>query len=118
LREWRILPEEYLHDLHRFVLSGSTRRAFFMGQYSINGWWQYFPVAWLVKNPLSLHLALLIGVILVCRRFALPVAKRLPIDLHGLTPLIVLAVVYGAFAMRGNLNIGARHMLPVYPFVL
>lgn len=118
LREWRLLPEDYLHDLHRFVLSGSKRRAFLMGQYSINGWWQFFPIAWLVKNPLTFHLALLVGFLVLVRSFSAKSANPFRAHLHGLAPLFVLALVYGIVALRGNLNIGARHLLPVYPFAL
>jgi hypothetical protein len=37
------------------------------------------------------------------------------LDYYRLAPLLVLGGVYASFAMLGNLNIGARHLLPIYP---
>jgi hypothetical protein len=34
---------------------------------------------------------------------------------YRLTPLLVLIAVYGGFALTSHLNIGVRHLLPVYP---
>lgn len=116
-RSWRLLPEAYLFDLHQFVHSGEIRRAYLLGQYSLDGWWYYFPLAWLVKNPLPLLFAV------PAAAFAAWRLRRAPqgpdaVNWRGLTPWIVLAVVYGGFAITGNLNIGARHLLPLYPSAL
>ncbi len=116
LRAWQILPRAYLFDLHSFIESGSSRRSFLLGEYSLTGWWYFFPVAWLVKTPLSCLFALAVA---VCAAWQL--RRRSPpqrVDLHGLSPLLVLALGYGVFAVLGNLNIGARHLLPLFPFLL
>ena len=116
LRIWQVLPRAYLFDLHQFVEAGSSRRSFLLGNYSLTGWWYFFPVAWLVKTPLSVFLALAVA---TCAAWQL---RRRPrpqgVDWHGLSPLLVLALGYGAFALSGNLNIGARHLLPLFPFLL
>ncbi len=113
-REWRALPEAYLFDLHQFAHSGEIRRAYFMGRYSIDGWWSFFPVAWLVKNPLAFLAALAAAVVVVWRVFRTNPGERGP-DWSGLAPLLALALVYGGVSVVGNLNIGARHLLPLFP---
>jgi len=78
--------------------------AWLLGQQSDTGWWYYFPVALAVKTPLALLLLWFFGLWLCWRnraRFAwlLPVAFSLGI----LFP-----------AMQGKVNIGLRHILPIY----
>jgi dolichyl-phosphate-mannose-protein mannosyltransferase len=83
--------------------------SYFLGQASATGGWKlYFPVAVLLKWPISILLLALSGALIVLRR-------RLPKDLLILT---VFPVVFFAMAINGNMNIGVRHVLPVYPFVL
>ena len=117
LRAWGFLPESYLSDLHRFLCSGHTRRAFLLGEYSMTGWWYFFPVAALVKNTLPFLLALGAGLAVAWQARKRPPADG-GVDYYALAPLLVLGAVYGGFAMGGNLNIGARHLLPLYPLLL
>jgi 4-amino-4-deoxy-L-arabinose transferase-like glycosyltransferase len=117
MRALRLLPDTYLFDLQNFTHFGGIRRAYLLGDYSLHGWWYFFPVAWLVKNPLPFHLALLAA------GFAAWRLRRLPADQggvawRGLAPFAALTLVYGGAALVGNLNIGARHLLPLYPAVL
>ena len=103
-------------------------RAFFLGQYSQHGWKAYFPVAVLLKWPiivLSLGVVGLYGVIR--RRVAVshvdveqqdanvgrPMDSRRKLLLMSTFP-----AVYFAFALISHINIGVRHVLPVYPFLL
>jgi hypothetical protein len=116
-REWRLLPDAYLYDLHLFVDSGSGRRAFLLGDYSLTGWWYFFPVAWLVKNPLPFLVALLAAGAVAWQGRRRPVSEG-GVDFYGLAPVLVSGLVYGCFAICGNLNIGARHLLPVFPLAL
>ena len=51
LGEHHILPEGYLYGM-AYVLSTLWRQSFFCGDYSIEGWWSYFPFTFLVKTPL------------------------------------------------------------------
>lgn len=112
--EHAVLPEGYIYGLARTLLFSSGRLAYLTGGYSDAGWWYYFPVAAAIKTPLATLLLLAAGTAaLVVRR----VRSRDPILLAG---LIVFVVVYGGFMMRGAVNIGHRHLLPLYPvfFVL
>jgi hypothetical protein len=88
--------------------NGEGWRAYLMGSFSRHGWWYYFPVAFLVKTPTGVLLGCLIA--LAClRRRVMPVLL--------LICLVLPPAVYFALAVRSSINIGVRHILPVYPFL-
>jgi tetratricopeptide (TPR) repeat protein len=113
--EWadrhRLLPNAYAQGFLYTQASSQRLSAFLAGSYSTDGWWYYFPVAMLIKTPIT-HLAL-IGVGLgTCiwrwRQFgALPLAF-----------VLLPAGVYLVVAMASGINVGLRHVLPIYPFML
>jgi hypothetical protein len=78
--------------------------AYLLGRHSMLGWWYYFPVAIGVKTPLA-FLLLVIGGCALCwqRRRRLAYLLPLAFSLGVLLP-----------AMAGHVNIGVRHVLPVY----
>lgn len=76
--------------------------AFLLGQTSQTGWWYYFPVALGVKTPIPYLLLAAAGAWLLLR-------KR-----HRETHLVVLAAALLAVAMASRINIGIRHLLPIY----
>ncbi len=85
-------------------------RAFFLGRYSTQGWRFYFPVAMLLKWPV---LVLLTGT----AGFLLAVFRKVA-AWRDLLVLAVFPAVYLALAMTSHINIGVRHALPLYPFLL
>lgn len=86
------------------------RATYLAGQFSQHGWWYFFPVAFLIKTPVSL-IVLLVGGLLVC-------AARWREWLRNSLFVLVPVGVYLAAAMSSHLNIGLRHILPIYPFVI
>jgi hypothetical protein len=121
-REHRLFPEHFLIDIRLLMLTVQQRRAFLMGGYSRVGWWYFFPVAWFFKTPIPFLIAVLASLIVVIaagwRQWAKGVggaAAASAINFYEFTPLAVLLVVYLGGMMSGNLNIGLRHLLPVYP---
>lgn len=88
----------------RHQLGGHATPAYLLGKLSTKGFVDYFPVAMLVKTPTG-TLLLLAGTLLFFRRakafsaLAVPVALYLPI------------------AMLSSIDIGIRHILPIYPFL-
>ena len=85
--------------------------AFLLGRSYVGGSKAYFPVAIALKcDPLVvLLLAVSSAVLLALRRMALP---------HDFFLWAVFPVVYFSLAEFASVNIGERHILPVYPFVL
>ncbi len=117
---WQLFPEAYLQGF-AFVLHGSAERsAFLNGEYSNTGWVHFFPYAFLIKTPLSQLLAwgavVLAAIGLARHKYR---AGSLPQWMQSwsyrLAPLMVLFVVYWAVSLTSNLNIGHRHLLPIYP---
>src|SRR3989338_2113042 len=84
--------------------------SFLLGSYSFQGWWYYFPVAMFFKTPPALF-ALLILVVLFW--------KKIPsLSWKKEFFLIIPFFAYLVFFMMNNINIGVRHILPVYPFLI
>jgi hypothetical protein len=108
-RAGRLLPEAYLHGIklvQKWNLQGHPGYA--LGLHSETGWWWYFPLAFLVKTPLP-TLALLAAGVWGWRR------RR---DAAGSDAFLWLPpLLFFGVAMTQSLNIGLRHILPVYPFV-
>lgn len=82
------------HDIH-------GHRAFLFGKLSILGWWYYFPLAIFYKTPIPLLLLSIVGCVLTLMR------RR------GIEIAVIAAAILG-IAMTSNLNIGLRHVLPIY----
>jgi len=114
LRAWHALPEAFLFGYNHVLAFSHDRSAFLDGDFSVHGWVRFFPLAFLYKTPLALLGALAIAVLVTLGRWrARPNAWRT--DLYRVAPLIVLFVVYGVFSLTTHLNIGQRHILPLYP---
>jgi hypothetical protein len=112
-RTARLLPETYLYGFTYATRSAESRRAYLHGQFSETGWHAYFPVAYLVKTPLPELLLLLAGAAALATRRA-----RITGDPVLALGLFTFAVLYGATALFTNLNIGLRHVIPVYPALI
>lgn len=120
LRAWRLLPEAWLHGFAETVHFLPGRMAFLNGETNNTGWLVYFPYAWLVKTPLSLFALIALGLAAIASPRAgtgKPPAEssaRTRRFVYSAAPLIVLFVVYWAFALSTRINIGHRHLLPIY----
>jgi Dolichyl-phosphate-mannose-protein mannosyltransferase len=121
LHESHLLPDRYLFELRLVEATTALRRGFLLGDYSLVGWWYFFPVAMWFKTPIAAMALLAMGVAALCREAlrgrlrAVPPGDRATCRAYELTPLIVLATVYLLASMTSGLNIGIRHVLPVYP---
>jgi 4-amino-4-deoxy-L-arabinose transferase-like glycosyltransferase len=106
LRRAHVVPEPFLFGLLRVYRHSEARPAFLFGRVSDRGWWYYFPATFALKTPLAL-LALLL----------LPHLARAKLG-GGAQPFLWLPVlVYAVATLTRSLNIGHRHLLPIYPFL-
>jgi hypothetical protein len=80
-----------------------------MGEYSYEGWWSYFAIAFLIKTPIGT--LLLIAASLVLFRIGSVLGRR-----EMLFLLLPPALIFVAMS-QAKVNIGLRHILPVYPFL-
>lgn len=84
------------------IHSAHGHRAFLFGERSMKGWWYYFPAVLFFKTPLAFLLLALLGTVLLAR--TQPAIAFAP-------PAMLLV------AMTGHINIGVRHVLPLYPLL-
>jgi len=109
LAKVRVLPEGYIWGLENTKETEFDDPSYFWGKVYRHGKWEYFPVAFLIKSTLAL-------LILLC---LVPLAWRW--GLRGRARemgfLLVPVVVYFAISMSSDMDIGMRHLLPVYPFL-
>ncbi|HEY8370768.1 MAG TPA: phospholipid carrier-dependent glycosyltransferase [Thermodesulfobacteriota bacterium] len=102
--------EPWLAGFARFLeLGRGGQWAFFMGAYDYRGWWSYFPVAFLIKTPLG-SLALIAASVVLYRAGS-------PLALRDATFLGLPVLALFAAMTQSTVNIGLRHVLPVYPFL-
>jgi hypothetical protein len=122
-RERHLLPEAYLYGFADSYVGSRRRPAFLMGEISSEGWTQFFPIAFALKTPPTVLLLLAAGVSAIGRASLRgrrdPSAVRWPRRawLYRAAPLLLLFVLYGGIALNTPLNIGHRHLLPIYPVV-
>ena len=101
------LPELYVDGIGgMFSKSVFGHKTFLLGEYSQTGWWYYYIIAFLMKNPVPL-------MILIFLTFVIWKRKKIEDEIFLLIPIIILFI---AFSL-GNIQIGIRHLLPIFPFL-
>ncbi|MGC2108189.1 MAG: glycosyltransferase family 39 protein [Candidatus Korobacteraceae bacterium] len=96
--------------LARYQGSMGRQASYLLGQVYDGGRWYFFPTAILVKTPLPMLVFSLAGAVWVFFSRELRWSKRSVFLIAGLLgPL--------AIGMAGSVNIGLRHILPIYPFM-
>jgi len=115
LKEWRLLPDAFLYGFTFVLQFAKQRGAFLNGEYSLQGWPWFFPYAFAVKSTLPFLLLIAVGTIASWSRWRHAELKSIVARVRPLTPLLALFVVYWATSIASNLNIGHRHILPIYP---
>jgi hypothetical protein len=113
--EHRLLPEAWTNGLILTYRSSRVRESFLLGQISLTGWWYYFPLAMLFKTPVATLLAAVLALWLLARGTRRP-ARATAGGWWTAACLILPPLVIGSVAMSGNLDIGIRHVLSIYPF--
>jgi hypothetical protein len=82
---------------------------YFLGEVRRTGWWYFFPTLIALKTPLPFLILLLVGCWrLIHSKTDVPGWKRF-------APLLAAAAIL-LVSIPSQINIGLRHVLPVYPF--
>lgn len=105
-----LLPNVCAQGLEILLAAVQQRTAYLHGQLSSTGWWYYFPIVLLIKTPVSLIILSIAGLAL----FAVNRSTRWRDGLFILLPI----AAYLGIAMTAKMNIGVRHILPIYPLAL
>jgi len=110
---WRVLtgvpvpaPQYVRGLLENWMQTRGGHLAFLMGKISRRGWWYYFPVAFLVKTPIPY--LLILGLAFVSLRKGWKWDEAF---------LLVPIALLGLLAMKAHMDIGIRHLLPIYPLL-
>jgi Dolichyl-phosphate-mannose-protein mannosyltransferase len=107
---WHLLPESYLYGLADVGITAGFSRTYLFGRIYPHGQWFYFPAAFLIKSTVTLIIFLLL----------VPFAIVLRGGQHRreLWFMTIPPVIYFAVAISSGMNIGVRHILPIYPFLM
>ncbi|HEV2883867.1 MAG TPA: glycosyltransferase family 39 protein [Pyrinomonadaceae bacterium] len=104
------VPPYFVYGVYRtFVHNDIGHSAFLLGNYSDHGWWYYFPVAFALKTTIPFLLITLVSLGWAAYR----TIRREVNFLILLAPILI----YTLMAMFAGINIGIRHLLPVFPFL-
>ncbi|MBU2028865.1 glycosyltransferase family 39 protein, partial [Patescibacteria group bacterium] len=104
--------------------------AYFLGQVSNTAFVDYFPVVFMIKEPLPtlffMFFALIIGLIKICRAFKNSFDNFFQKNFQNISRYLSVHIVefclalfillYSYVSITGNLNIGFRHLFPILPF--
>lgn len=123
-----LIQNEFTRPLGQYMLgllmviqrAAGGNTTYFLGEITNTGWWYYFPIAYLLKEHLALHIltgiALFTGVRMWLKHRSLKVLNWIR-DHFAETTMLVLIAVYWSYSIRSTLNIGVRHVLPTFPFM-
>lgn len=106
---FHLLPESYIYGLADVRFMDDFYSSFLLGKTYPHGVWFYFPFAILIKSTLAFLIAVAIAVWAIAAR---RLTRWREILFLTVPPLLYLAV-----AMSSHMNIGVRHILPIYAFL-
>ena len=97
---------------------------YFLGEISRTAWPHYFPFVFLIKVPLALLILLIIALIYslsqIKKTFRYKILRRIETFLKKYFTefaLLLFFAIYWYTSITSNLNIGVRHVLPVFPII-
>ena len=109
LARLHLLPESYLYGLVDVRLISDSFSTYIFGKVYAHGVWFYFPAAFIIKSTAAfMGLLLLTGFAIVTGKLR----ARREVFFLTIPPVLYLLIATGT-----GLNIGARHILPMYPFL-
>jgi hypothetical protein len=107
----RLLPQAWLYGFLFTYRTTLSRDTFLLGQHGELGWWYYFPLAMLFKTPLATLGAITIAAIVLLKGAARSLNR------WNAVCILIPLLLYGASALTTHLNLGLRHVFPLYPFI-
>jgi hypothetical protein len=118
----RPLGQYFLGLLMTLQRATGGNTAYFFGELSANGWWYYFPLVFLIKEPLPSLILILAAIIFAFSKFKIKNLKfKIFANYLGTHftefAMLFFVVIYWAYSIQSALNIGVRHLLPTIPFI-
>lgn len=117
-RSVHILPDSFLYGFLSVYHYSRQRYSFLNGELSNNGFLMFFPYCFIVKTTLPMFLLLISSawLLYVCIRKKTEITGTVISNLlYELSPYFIFVGIYFLFALSSRINIGHRHILPIYP---
>ena len=109
MARWHVLPESYLYGLADVRLTANFYTSYVLGKIYAHGVWFYFPIAFLIKSTVGFMALLVLAVAAIVTR-----------RMKGASEILFLIIPPGFYLLVAfvvGMNIGVRHILPVYVFL-
>jgi 4-amino-4-deoxy-L-arabinose transferase-like glycosyltransferase len=106
---FKLLPESYLYGLADVRFMSDFYTSYLLGKIYPHGIWYYFPVAFVIKASLAFLLLLALAV------WAIATGKLR--EWREILFLTIPPAFHLLIAMSAGMNIGIRHILPMFPFL-
>jgi hypothetical protein len=90
--------------------NASGHDSWLLGEYRTNGWWYFFPVVIAVKTPIAFLLLCLVGYFWLARQSIARIRWQEWVP-GACAPMILLV------CMPSRIDLGVRHILPIYPLL-
>ena len=106
---WKLLPESYIYGLTDVRIMSDFYQSYLFGTVYPHGVWSYFPATFVIKSTLTLLILLVVAIFAIATR-----------RLTGWREILFLTIppaFYLLIAMASRMNIGLRHILPMYAFL-
>ncbi len=102
-----------------FQRTGGGNTTYFMGDVSNIAWKSYFPTVYALKETIPALALILIALLLGIKKISQNWKRKAKWFTENFTEFVWLSfiIIYWALSIKGNLNIGVRHVLPTFPFI-
>jgi 4-amino-4-deoxy-L-arabinose transferase-like glycosyltransferase len=108
---YKLLPQAYLFGLiDVLIVTAGPRISFLRGHLYPHALWYYFPVAFVIKSTIG-FLALLILGLAAVKGWAGEGYRKAAY-------LLIPPTLFMGTALTAGTNLGVRHVLPIYPFLI
>lgn len=91
-------------------------KSYLLGEFSSSGWWYYFPVVFAVKETISFVLLTIFSLIYFSV-ISIKSAFEKRIKYEAELVFAVVPIFLFLLSMQSSLNLGIRHLLPIFPFL-
>jgi hypothetical protein len=123
---------DYLFGIARvFQRVAGGNVTYFMGEVSVAGFLSYFPIVFLIKEPLPIIFLIIFALIFTFWQIGrklknapeslLKKSWRSLVDYIRTSPtefsMLFFIFLYSITSITGRLNIGLRHLFPIFPFI-
>jgi len=108
-----------------FQRASGGHTTYFLGEVTAAGWRNYFPIVYLIKEPLAFHILWILALCYFVLKIQEPSWRKPFFRLKNFVhehfvefSMALWLLIYWGTSIKSNLNIGVRHLLPVFPFTI